>query len=143
MKISPRRLLLAYGVTLSCFLLLDACWLTLMGPRLYRPALAQLMADDVDLLAAALFYALYVAGLLTFAVVPGLERREPRRALRLGALMGLVAYATYDLTNQATLRGWPWFLTLTDLAWGAIVSATAAWAAVRLTSPPGSRRPGP
>lgn len=134
MKPSPRRLLLAGLAALLCFLALDACWLSLMGPRLYRPKLAALMADEVDWLAAALFYAVYLSGLMTFAILPALERGGPRRALRLGALMGFVAYATYDLTNQATLRGWPWAVTAADLAWGAVVSGAAAWAGARVAS---------
>jgi len=132
---SPRRLshvALAGLAALLCFLALDACWLSLMGPRLYRPKLAALMADEVDWLAAALFYAIYLAGLTAFAILPSLERGGPRRALRLGALMGFVAYATYDLTNQATLRDWPWLVTVADLAWGAVVSGSAAWVGARL-----------
>jgi uncharacterized membrane protein len=136
---SSYRLPQAYGLALLCFLVLDACWLTLMGPRLYRPALSHLMADEVDWIAAVLFYAIYIAGLLIFAVVPGLERKAPRHALLLGAVMGLVSYATYDLTNQATLRAWPWFITCADLAWGMFVSGAAAWVATRVTCQPSSR----
>ncbi len=139
MKHSPSRLVLAYLAALICFLLLDACWLALMGPRLYRPALGTLMAPEVDWLAAGMFYPVYLFGLLVFAIAPAFERRLPALALRRGALMGLVAYATYDLTNQATLRGWPWAVTLADLAWGAIVSGCAAWAATRLTCRPATR----
>jgi len=139
MKPTARQLLLAYLAALSCFLLLDACWLTLMGPRLYRPALGTLMAAEVDWLAAGLFYPVYLLGLLAFAVMPALERSEPRVALRRGALLGFVAYATYDLTNQATLLGWPWSITLADLAWGTAASGSAAWAGTRLTCRPASR----
>jgi len=132
MKVPPRRLWLAYAAAWLVFLLLDACWLTLMGPRLYRPALGPLLAPEVDWLAAGLFYPLYLFGLLVFAIAPALERRQPRTALRLGALFGLVTYATYDLTNQATLRDWPWIVTLADLAWGSLLSGSAAWAAARI-----------
>jgi len=137
---SPRRVLLAYLVALAAFLLLDACWLGFMGPHLYRPALRALMADDIDWLAAGLFYPVYLLGLLVFAIVPALQRGHPLAALRRGALLGCVAYATYDLTNQASLRGWPWAVTLADLAWGTAASGAAAWAAARLTSPPARRR---
>ena len=139
MKPSPPRLsrvCLACLAALLCFLALDACWLSLMGPRLYRPNLAALMADEVDWLAAGLFYAIYLLGLTAFAILPGLDRGGPRRALRLGALMGFVAYATYDLTNQATLRDWPWVVTVADLAWGAFVSGTSAWVGARVASHP-------
>jgi uncharacterized membrane protein len=110
------------AATVVAFLVLDAIWLSLAGPRLYRPALGHLLASDVDWLAVGLFYLLYLAGLAVFAVAPG---RTVRGAAWRGALFGLVAYATYDLTNQATLRDWPWLVTLADLAWGAFASAAA------------------
>lgn len=141
--ITPRRLLLAYLAALLCFLLLDAIWLSLMGPRLYRPALGALLAPAVDWLAVALFYPLYLLGLLIFAIVPALERRRPSQALARGALLGLVAYATYDLTNQATLRDWPWLITAIDLAWGSLLSGCAAWVGACLTSRPARRTDAP
>jgi len=139
MKSSNFAPLGAYLSALVCFLALDTCWLTVMGPRLYRPALAALMAADVDWVAAALFYLVYIGGLLLFAVAPGRRARRLSVAGGYGAVFGLVAYATYDLTNQATLRGWPWTVTLADLAWGAFASGVAAAAATRLTFPPASR----
>jgi len=129
----------AYMTALVCFLALDACWLTLMGPRLYRPALAGLMAPDVDWIAAVLFYLVYIGGLLFFAIAPGRRTRRVSVAAKYGAVFGLVAYATYDLTNQATLREWPWTVTLADLAWGTFASSVAATAATRLTFPPATR----
>jgi len=140
MKPSPRTLLAAYLWALLCFLVLDAVWLSVMGPRLYQPALGALMAPQVDWTAAALFYALYLVGLVVLAIAPALEAGEPAVALRRGALLGLVAYATYDLTNQATLRDWPWVVTAADLAWGTAVSGVSAWVAARLTSRPARRR---
>ena len=132
MTLAPRRLLQAYVTAMLAFLLLDACWLSYMGPRLYSPALAGLLAPEVNWLAALLFYLLYLAGLLVFAIRPALEQQRPALALRLGALFGLVAYATYDLTNQATLRDWPWLITVADLIWGSFASGSAAWVAARL-----------
>lgn len=129
-----RRVAIASATALVAFLAMDACWLTFMGPRLYRPALGAMMAEQVDGLAVVLFYAVYIAGLVGFAVMPALETGQAPRALRRGAAFGLVAYATYDLTNQATLRGWPWSITCADLAWGLFASAVAAWVATRLTS---------
>ena len=82
------------------FLALDAVWLSLMGPRRYQPALGHLMRTDVDWLAAALFYALYLTGVLVLAVLPA---ASVQGAAWRGALFGLVAYATYDLTNQAAV----------------------------------------
>jgi uncharacterized membrane protein len=134
MKPSARTLSVAYLWALVSFLLLDAVWLSLMGPRLYKPALGALMAPEVDWLAAVLFYAIYLAGLLVFAIAPALAEGAPGAALWRGAFFGLVAYATYDLTNQATLRDWPWAITIADLVWGSFVSGVSAWAAARLTS---------
>ena len=105
------------------FLALDAVWLSLMGPRRYQPALGHLMRTDVDWLAAALFYALYLTGVLVLAVLPA---ASVQGAAWRGALFGLVAYATYDLTNQATLRGWPWHVTVLDLCWGTFATAVAS-----------------
>jgi uncharacterized membrane protein len=115
-----------FAAAAAAFLLLDAAWLTLMGPSLYRPAIGHLMRPDVDWLAAALFYAVYIAGLVGFAIAPSASAGAA--ALR-GASFGLVAYATYDLTNQATMRGWPWTVTGIDLCWGMFASAAACAAA--------------
>jgi len=131
MRVSPRHIAPAFAALAACFLTMDACWLTLIGPHLYRPALDALIAPAVDGVAAALFYAIYLLGLTLFVVVPALAERRPGRALARGALFGFVAYATYDLTNQATLAGWPWLVTSADLAWGAFVSGVSAWVAVR------------
>lgn len=130
---APRQLLTAYATCAGGFLLLDACWLTLMADPLYRPALGALMRPDVDWLAAALFYLIYIGGIVGFAVAPALAAGAGT-ALRRGAAFGLVSYATYDLTNQATLLGWPWHVTLADLAWGSSATALAsllAWQVAR------------
>ena len=128
----PRELLVAYGVALVIFLVLDAIWLTSMLERLYRPALGHLLAPQVSLPPAILFYLLYVAGIVGFAVAPALEAHGARIALLHGAALGLLAYATYDLTNQATLPGWPWAVTLADLAWGTVATGLAGWATAKV-----------
>ena len=121
-----RQMLVAYGVCAVSFLALDACWLHLTTDRLYRPAIGALMSGQVDLAAAALLYALYFAGVVGFVIVPALENGSALSALVRGAAFGLVVYATYDLTNQATLRDWPWHLTLADAAWGSVATAIAS-----------------
>ena len=131
MNVKP--VLIAYAVTALVFLALDAIWLTTMADRLYRPALGRLMLDRFELAPAVAFYAVYLVGVVVFAVMPGLERRRATTALGLGALLGLVAYATYDLTNQATLRDWPWRVTLADLCWGTLVTGVAAAVGCRVT----------
>lgn len=118
-----RRFGIALAGAAVAFVALDAVWLTTMASRLYRPALGHLMRDGFDVLPAAAFYAIYLAGVAFFAVLPASSSRAA--ALR-GALFGFVAYATYDLTNQATLRDWPWIVTFADLGWGAFATACAA-----------------
>jgi len=120
------RILVAYATTLVVFLGLDSVWLTVMTPRLYQPAIGPLMAAQPNLAAAVLFYALFMIGIVVFAIGPALERGGWTRAARLAALFGVLAYGTYDLTNLATLRGFTLQLTVADMAWGAVVSAVAA-----------------
>jgi len=120
------RYLLAYvgaGVTMA---VLDAIWLTTMADRLYRPVIGSIMADKPDMRPAIVFYLLYVFGIVFLAVLPGLREGSLSRTLTTAAVFGLVAYATYDLTNQATLRVWSTHLTLIDLAWGTVVTTAAA-----------------
>jgi uncharacterized membrane protein len=113
---------------------LDALWLRWAGPNLYRPALGELLAKDFRPAPAIAFYLLYIAALVWFAVRPGMTVGTGAAALN-GALLGAIAYATYDLTNQATMKVWPVQITLADIAWGAFASAVAAaagcWAAAR------------
>ncbi|HUP09544.1 MAG TPA: DUF2177 family protein [Caldimonas sp.] len=117
------RFAASYAVGAVVFLTLDALWLTGMSDRLYRPAIGHLMRSDFDAIAAGAFYLVYLAGNTVFSVLPA---RSVRGALVRGAFFGFVAYATYDLTNQATLRGWPWRVTIVDLLWGTIVTGTSA-----------------
>lgn len=125
-RISVRQFALAYVASALAMLALDAVWLTLMADRLYRPAIGHLMAENFDALPAIAFYAVYLIGVVLFAVAPGLTERRWRVSMLRGAIFGLVAYATYDLTNQATLAGWSWRVTFADLAWGTSLTAIAA-----------------
>lgn len=140
-----RTYVMAYGVAALVFLGLDAVWLSTMTATLYQPALGHLMAAQIDWRAAALFYPGYLAGVVWFAVRPALTSGRSRDALVHGALLGLLAYGTYDLTNQATLKDWPWLVTAVDLAWGTFVTGMAAWAAagVAATSRRGRRTSAP
>ena len=132
------RYLAGYGGAAVAFVVLDACWLTLMGPKLYRPVIGDLLADQVRVLPAMCFYALYVAGLVALAVRPALKSGAWTEALVLGAILGLVAYGTYDLTNGAILKTWSWTITLADMAWGAVASGAGAvvgfWVATKVAS---------
>jgi uncharacterized membrane protein len=129
--------IVAYVASLVVFLALDAVWLTVMNERLYRPVLGDMLAPRLNVPAAVAFYLIYLVGLTVLATAPALKEGSAARALVNGAVFGLVAYATYDLTNQATLRAWSIRLTLADMGWGAVASAVAAFAgfyAARLIS---------
>lgn len=130
---SVRQIWIAYASTAAVFLGLDAVWLSTMADRLYRPALGRLMLERFDVAPALAFYVVYLFGVVFFAIAPGLEARRWTTALGHGALLGFVAYATYDLTNQATLRDWPWRVTLADLCWGTFVTGAAAAIGCRVT----------
>ncbi len=110
------------------FICLDALWLSFMGPRLYKPLLQNLMADTVRVTPALLFYVLYIGGIVMFAIMPAVATQRLVNVALRGACFGLIAYATYDLTNQATLRGWPAIITISDLCWGMFATALAALA---------------
>jgi uncharacterized membrane protein len=120
------RYLAAYLAAGLSFGLADAAWLSFMGPKLYRPALGPMMADKVSLAPAVAFYLLYVGGIVALAVAPALKDGGWTRAASSGAILGLVAYGTYDLTNQATLKHWALRLSVLDMAWGMIATALAA-----------------
>lgn len=107
---------------------LDAVWLSWAGPNFYRPRLGDILADSFRMMPALVFYAAYIAAIVWFAVRPGLSLGIGAAALN-GALLGAICYATYDLTNQATMRTWSSTVTVADIAWGAFATAVAAAAA--------------
>jgi len=119
-------LLKAYLSTLAVFLALDALWLGLVARRFYASQLAGLMRDKIDFTVAGLFYAVYVGGIVHFAIVPALGSSNWHTAAINGALLGLIAYGTYDITNLATIRKWPKAISFVDLAWGCAVTGLSA-----------------
>jgi uncharacterized membrane protein len=112
-----------YVAALLTFFFFDMAWLGTMAPRFYRPTLGDIAISGVNLPPAIVFYALYPVGLLIFATIPALKSESITTALIYGALFGFFTYATYDLTNHATLRNWTLQLTLIDVAWGTILAA--------------------
>ena len=118
--------LVAYASTAFVFFAVDFVWLTKVSRSIYRPRLGELLLDQPNLLIAGLFYLFYVGGIVYFAVAPALSDGGWSKALVAGLVLGFVAYGTYDLTNLSTLRGWPWSVTLIDLAWGTALTGTAA-----------------
>jgi uncharacterized membrane protein len=121
--------IVAYIASLIVFGALDAIWLTTMTSRIYRPVLGDILLSDLRIAPALAFYLLYPVGLVVFAAMPALRAGSAGTALGHGALFGLIAYATYDLTNYATLRSWTLQITLIDLAYGTVVAGLTALAA--------------
>jgi uncharacterized membrane protein len=125
---------IAYVAVLVVFAAIDAVWLSTMGPLLYRPALGDILAQNLRIAPAIAFYLTYPIGVVVFAVLPALRAQAPLTAAALALLFGALAYATYDLTNYATLRNWTLPITVLDIGYGALASsiaATAAYFAVR------------
>lgn len=112
-----------YLVTIPVFFAIDMVWLGLISRGFYKEHLGYIMADSVRWPAAVVFYLLYIAGIVLFAVMPAVEKQSLFRAVLLGAALGLVAYATYDLTNYATIRDWPLIVVIVDLIWGTVLTA--------------------
>lgn len=125
MGITGMQWIIAYLACGLSFGALDALWLRWAGPNLYRPALSELLAPTFRGGPAAVFYVLYIAAMVWFAVRPGLAHGIPHAVLN-GALLGGIAYATYDLTNQATMKVWSTQVTIIDIAWGAAATALAS-----------------
>ncbi len=120
------RLAAGYATTALTMLALDGAWLTLASPRLYQPRIGELLAAKPSLPPAIIFYLLYVTAIVVLAIQPALREGGWRRLLIHAVVFGLVAYATYDLTNQATLKTWSTTITLVDMAWGTLVTTAAA-----------------
>jgi uncharacterized membrane protein len=116
-----------YFVTFAAFLAIDAVWLGLVARTFYRRYLEWLMAANPNWIAALLFYLLFVVGILVFVVVPGVDEGSLRTTLLRAALFGLVAYATYDLTNLATVKDWPLTITVVDMLWGTALSVAVGY----------------
>jgi uncharacterized membrane protein len=110
------------------FLILDGVWLSTAAATLYRPALGRLLLQRVHPLPVLAFYLIYVAGIVGLAVAPALTIANPLAPAAFGAGLGFVAYATYDLTNLATLAGWPARIAVLDMGWGTFATAVAALA---------------
>lgn len=127
--------IIAYIVAGVAFGVLDSFWLRWAGPNLYRPVIGEILADNFRVGAAAVFYFIYLAGMVWFAIRPGILAGSVGTAMFNGALLGALCYATFDLTSQAVMKVWATHITVADIAWGtfatAIASGIAAWAAMK------------
>ncbi|WEJ33593.1 DUF2177 family protein [Devosia sp. SD17-2] len=119
---------IAYLSSALVFFAIDFVWLSTATRFLYKPQMGGLLADSPNLPVAAAFYLVYLIGVTVFAILPAANANSWLMALGLGALLGLVAYGTYDFTNLATIRDWPVLVTIVDLAWGTFLTALAATA---------------
>ena len=117
-----------YCIALPIFFAIDMVWLGVAAKNFYDKHIGFLMKANVNWVAAILFYLLFIAGLVAFVVAPAIEKGSWVRALLFGALFGLITYATYDLTNLATLRDWPLVVTVVDLIWGMVLAASVSFA---------------
>lgn len=115
-----------YAIALPVFIVIDLIWLGLVAKNFYKDQIGFLMKSDVNWTAAIIFYLLFIVGLVLFVIAPAIEKGSWVHALMFGALFGLITYATYDLTNLATLKDWPMLVTIVDLAWGATLAASVS-----------------
>jgi uncharacterized membrane protein len=122
------KVIYLYLLTIPIFFAIDMIWLGFVARGFYRNHLGHLLRPDVNWTAAIIFYLLYILGILVFAVMPALEKNSLRQAALLGGLFGFFAYATYDLTNLATLKDWPVIVVWVDIAWGVVLTASVSTA---------------
>jgi len=111
-------------IALPVFFIIDMVWLVLVAKKFYQEQIGFLMKPDINWFAAIIFYLLFIAGLIIFVISPAVEKHSWVHALIFGALFGLITYATYDLTNLATLKDWPLVVTVVDLIWGTVLASS-------------------
>jgi uncharacterized membrane protein len=113
-----------YGFAVLGFFVIDMIWLAFVARGFYKQHLQEWLREPPNWYAAIIFYLLFVAGMLVFAILPGLQAESLRKALLLGAFFGLVTYATYDLTNLATVKNWPLIVVVVDMIWGSVLATS-------------------
>ncbi|OEK00117.1 hypothetical protein BFP97_00675 [Roseivirga sp. 4D4] len=127
-------LLKAYLLTTVVFFAIDILWLGVIAKNLYNKYLRRLLAPKVNWFAAIIFYLIFIVGIFYFAIVPSVEAGSLEQAILKGALFGFFTYATYDLTNLATLRGWPIRIVFIDIIWGSVLTASVSTAGFYITN---------
>jgi len=115
-----------YLIALPVFLGIDLVWLSFIAKNFYAKQIGYLMAKNPNLFAALIFYLIFIAGLIVFVITPALDKKMWTQTLLAGAFFGLVTYATYDLINLATVKDWPLIITIVDLMWGMVLSASVS-----------------
>ncbi len=121
-------MIISYLLTFIVFLMVDMLWLGIIAKNLYQKYLGSFLTDSINWTAAFIFYLIYVVGISIFAIYPAVNKESAFHAILMGALFGIFTYATYDLTNLSTLKGWPIPIVIIDILWGAVLSATVSFA---------------
>jgi uncharacterized membrane protein len=125
---SITKLLISYGLTFVVFFIVDMAWLGFIAKDLYKKYLGNFLSEQVNWTAAIVFYLLFIVGVFIFAIMPSVEKNSWVSAVTLGALFGFFTYATYDLTNLATLKGWPINIVIIDILWGSVLTGIVSTA---------------
>lgn len=113
-------------ISLPVFFILDMLWLGLIAKSFYAKQIGFMMKTEVNWVAAIIFYLIFLSGLTVFVIAPAVEKNSWKDAILLGAFFGLITYATFDLTNLATIKNWPLTVTIVDLIWGMVLSASVS-----------------
>lgn len=127
------KLIISYLLTTVVFFAIDLLWLGVIAKGWYSKYLGNLLSDQVNWTAAIIFYLLFIVGIFIFAILPAVDKASLSKAIVMGALFGFFTYATYDLTNLATLKGWPLTIVLIDITWGVVLTATVSAAGYTIT----------
>ncbi len=127
------KIIISYVLTTVVFFAIDMLWLGIIARNIYRKYLGSFLSDTVNWTAAIIFYLIFIAGIFIFVVNPAIEKQSVARAIILGAVFGFIAYATYDLTNYATLKGFPLNIVFIDLTWGAVLTSIVSLAGYYIT----------
>jgi uncharacterized membrane protein len=127
-----KSIIISYLLTFIVFLLVDMVWLIVIAKNLYQKYLGGFLSDTVNWTAAFIFYLIYIVGISIFAIYPAVNKDSAVNAILMGALFGFFTYATYDLTNLATLKGWPLPIVFIDIVWGAVLSALVSYAGFQI-----------
>lgn len=115
-----------FGITFAIFFVIDMLWIGIVAKDLYKKHLGYLLSQTPNWLAAIAFYLLFIVGIIFFVINPAIEKRSWQYALFVGIFFGFITYATYDLTNLATIKDWPLTITVIDLIWGSILSGSVS-----------------
>jgi uncharacterized membrane protein len=120
------KFILSYLLTTVVFFIIDMTWLGFIAKGIYARYLGGFLSDQINWIAAIVFYLLFIVGIFLFVIFPALEKQSWQHALLYGALFGLFTYATYDLTNLATLKGWPLNIVFIDIVWGMVLTGSVS-----------------